>query len=161
MNQLPATDFTDVKCNRLSRWQTYQQQWQQFWQRWSSYYLQSLQQRQRWQRTTPNLQPGDLVPLREDNTAPLHCPIAVITDIHPGKDGIVRVDTIRNSKGVFKRLIIKICPLPVRIVNYSVIVWGWQYVNLRANLIINNMLFFLFCYFNLCVSVTQHLLERD
>jgi len=100
--QLPVTDFTDVKCNRLSRWQTYQQQWQQFWQRWSSYYLQSLQQRQRWQRTTPNLQPGNLVLLREDNTAPLHWPTAVITDIHPGKDGIVRMVTIRTPKGVFK-----------------------------------------------------------
>ena len=26
LTQLPATDFTDVKCNRISRWQTYQQQ---------------------------------------------------------------------------------------------------------------------------------------
>jgi len=47
LTQLPAADFTDVKCNKLSRWQTYQQQLQQFWQRWSSDYLQSLQQRQR------------------------------------------------------------------------------------------------------------------
>jgi len=31
LTQLPAADFTDVKCNRLSRWQTYQQQLQQFW----------------------------------------------------------------------------------------------------------------------------------
>jgi len=30
LTQLPATDFTDVKCNRLSRWKTYQQQLQQF-----------------------------------------------------------------------------------------------------------------------------------
>jgi len=36
LTQLPAADFTDVKCNRLSRWQTYQQQLQQFCQRWSS-----------------------------------------------------------------------------------------------------------------------------
>ena len=112
LTQLPATDFTDVKCNRLSRWQTYQQQLQQFWQHWSSDYLQSLQQRQRWQRTSPNLKPGDLVLVREDNTAPLHWPTAVITDIHPGKDGIVRVVTIRTPKGVFKRPITKICPLP-------------------------------------------------
>ena len=55
LTQLPAADFTDVKLNRLSRWQTYQQV-QQFWQRWSSDYLQILQQRQRWLRTCPNLQ---------------------------------------------------------------------------------------------------------
>ena len=112
LTQLPATDFTDVKCNRLSRWQTYQEQLPQFWQRWSSDYLQSLQQRQSWQRTSPNLQPGDLVLPREDNTAPLHWPRAVITDIYPGKDGIFRVVTIRTPKREFKRPIIKICPLP-------------------------------------------------
>jgi len=33
LTQLPAADFTDVKSNRLSTWQTYQQQLQQFWQR--------------------------------------------------------------------------------------------------------------------------------
>jgi len=112
LTQLPATDFTDVKCNRLSRWQTYQQQFQQFWQRWSSDYLQSLQQRQRWQRTSPNLQPGDLVLLLEDNTAPLQWPTAVVTDIHPAKDGIVRAVTLRTPKGVFRRPITKILPLP-------------------------------------------------
>jgi len=36
LTQLPAAGFTDEKCNRLSRWQTNQQQLQQFWQRWSS-----------------------------------------------------------------------------------------------------------------------------
>ena len=30
LTQLPAADYTDVKCNRLSRWQIYQQQLQQF-----------------------------------------------------------------------------------------------------------------------------------
>jgi len=96
LTQIPAAEFTDVKCNRLSRWQTYQQQLQQFWQRWYSDYLKSLQQRQRWQRTSPNLQPGDIFLLREDNTATLHWPTAVITDIHSGKNCIVQVFTIRT-----------------------------------------------------------------
>ena len=39
LTQLLAADFTDVKCNRLSRWQTYLKQLQQFWQRWSSDYI--------------------------------------------------------------------------------------------------------------------------
>ena len=53
LSQLPAADYTNVKCNRFSKWQTYQQQLQQFWQRWSSDYLQSLQQHKRWQKTSP------------------------------------------------------------------------------------------------------------
>jgi len=108
ITQLPAADLTNVKCNRLSRWQSFQQL-QHFWQRWSADYLQGLQ-RHRW--TTPNLQPGALVLLREDNTTPLQWPTAVVTNVHPGKDGIVRVVTIRTPKGVFKRPITKICPLP-------------------------------------------------
>jgi len=110
--QLPTIDYTNVKCNRLSRWQTYQQQIQQFWQRWSSDYLQSLQQRQRWQRTSPNLQPGDLVLLKEENNTPLHWPTAAITETHPGKDNSVHVVTLRTTKGTFKRLIMKIYPFP-------------------------------------------------
>jgi hypothetical protein len=100
---IPSIDFTNVKCNRLSRWQTYHQQLQQFWQRWSSDYLQSLQQRQQWQKTFPNLQTGDLVLLTEDNTTPLHWPTAVITETHPGKDNSVCVVTLRTPKGTLKR----------------------------------------------------------
>jgi len=37
-----------------------------FWQRWSYDYLQELEQRQRGQRTFPNLQLGDVVLLRDD-----------------------------------------------------------------------------------------------
>jgi len=112
LTQLPAADFTEVKCYRLSTWQTYQQQQQQFWLYWSSDYLQSIQQRQHWQRTFPNLQPGDLILLREDNTTPLHWPTAVIKETHPGKNGIVGVVTVRTPKGDFEHPIVKIFSLP-------------------------------------------------
>jgi len=62
--------------------------------------------------TTPNLQPGALVLLREDKTTPLQWPTAVVTNVHPGKDGIVRVVTMRTPKGVLKWPITKICLLP-------------------------------------------------
>jgi len=96
----------------LSRWQTYQQL-QTFWKRWSADYLHELQHRQRWHRSSPNIQRGDPVILREDNTAPLHWPTAVITDVHPGADGRIRVVTVKNPKGTFNRPIVKICPLPL------------------------------------------------
>ena len=37
LTQLPAAEYTNVKCKRLSSWQTYQQQIKKFWQRWWSY----------------------------------------------------------------------------------------------------------------------------
>jgi hypothetical protein len=120
--QLPTADLTDIKSNRLSRWQAHQQQLQIFWKRWSSdylhelqqrqRYLHKLQQRQRWQKPTPNLKPGQVVLLKDDNTPPLRWPTAVIDDVHPGVDGKIRVVTVKTAKGLFKRPITKICSLP-------------------------------------------------
>jgi hypothetical protein len=111
LTQLLSVDSTNVNCNRFSGWQTYQQKLQHFWQRWSYDYLQELKQRQRWQRTFPNLQLGDVVLLREDNTTSLHWPMAV-NNIHPGSDGIVQMATLRTTKGTFRRSTTKFCPLP-------------------------------------------------
>ena len=112
LTQLPNIDLSNLKLSRLSRWQTYQQQLQNFWKGWSADYLHELQHRQRWHLSSPNIQPGDPVILREDNTAPLHWPTAVITEVHPGADGKIRVVTVKTPKGTFKRPIAKICPLP-------------------------------------------------
>jgi hypothetical protein len=70
LTQLPSMDLTDIKCNRLSRWQLLQQ----FWNQWSAEYLQGLQQCQRWQQHQSNLQPGNLVFVRKDNSTPLQWP---------------------------------------------------------------------------------------
>lgn len=112
LTQLPSADYTNVKTNRLSRWQIFQQQIQNFWKQWSRDYLNELQTRQRWQRSFPNLQPGDLVLLRDNLTTPLQWPTAVIVGVHPGSDTNVRVVTVKTSKGTFKRPISKICLLP-------------------------------------------------
>ena len=112
LTQLPSLDLTEVKVNRLTRWQSLQQQLQTFWQRWSADYLHELQQRQRWSKSSPNLQPGDVVLIREDNTTPLQWPTAIITAVHPGADNQTRVVTVKTTKGEFKRPIAKICPLP-------------------------------------------------
>jgi hypothetical protein len=53
-----------------------------------------------------------VVILREENTAPLHWPTGIITEVHPGPDGKVRVVTVKTPKGTFRRPISKICPLP-------------------------------------------------
>ena len=39
LTQLPSIDYSNIKINRLSRWQAYQQQLQNFWKRWSADYL--------------------------------------------------------------------------------------------------------------------------
>lgn len=40
-------------------------------------------------------------------------PLGRVVSTHPGSDGICRVVTVRTASGVYKRPVVKICPLPV------------------------------------------------
>jgi hypothetical protein len=109
---IPEPDLVNVKLGLLSRWQLIQRLLQQFWRRWSLDYLSHLQQRTKWTTSSTNVQPGVLCIVKEDNVPPLNWKIAVILELHPGPDGLVRVVTIRTASGQFKRPISKICLLP-------------------------------------------------
>jgi hypothetical protein len=50
--------------------------------------------------------------LKEDNAPPLTWPTGIIEETHPGADDLVRVVTMRTSKGSCRRPITKICPFP-------------------------------------------------
>ena len=111
LTSLPDPDLSDVSVNRLDRWQLIQRATQQLWRRWSVDYLHGLQQRAKWTTPQRNLQPGTVVLLKGE-TSPLHWKTAVITDVHPGPDGLVRVATIKSSSGIYRRPIHKLCPFP-------------------------------------------------
>ena len=64
-----------------------------------------------WRRQSKNLEVGDIVLLKEDNIVPTQWPIARITEVHPGKDGLVRVATVKTVKGIYKRPVSKIALL--------------------------------------------------
>jgi len=106
-------NFEDVCTNRLSRWQMLRQFIQNFWKRWSREYLHTLQQRNKWTRSSPNSKIGGLVILREEHSSPLEWNLARKEEVYPGSDGIVRVVTLRTVKGVFKGAISRILPLPL------------------------------------------------
>lgn len=60
------------------------------------------------------LRVNDIVIVREDNMAPTKWRIARVTYLHPGKDGHVRVVTLRTSNGTeMRRPVVKLCRLPV------------------------------------------------
>lgn len=109
---VPEYDVTDVPLNRLSRWQSIQRVSQTFWKRWSNDYLHTLQQREKWFTSPPNVKVGDLVLLKSNLTRPLQWPRGRIEEVHPGTDNVVRVVTVRTKNGLVKRPVNKICPLP-------------------------------------------------
>ncbi|CAA9997912.1 unnamed protein product [Nesidiocoris tenuis] len=109
----PEQDLRDVNVNRLTRWQLVQNLTQHIWDRWNRDYLSSLQQRAKWRQAQDDLQVGSLVVVREDNLPPLLWRLGRVTDVHRGQDNHVRVATVRTQRGLIKRGIAKLCPLPI------------------------------------------------
>ncbi|XP_066260793.1 uncharacterized protein [Euwallacea similis] len=114
--ELPDPDLQHVPANRLSVFQRIQLIKQHFWKRWSKEYISELQQRVKWKTQQQDVQEGVLVLVKEDNFPPSKWRMGRIVVVHPGRDGVNRVATIRTSSGLVKRSFSKICPLPVETV---------------------------------------------
>lgn len=109
----PEPDLTDVKENRLTRWQLTQQLFQHFWRRWSREFLTRLQQRPKWLNHRTDIRVGDMVLIRDDHLPPLKWKLARVIKTNPGLDGHVRVVTVKTADGEFERPIVKLCLLPI------------------------------------------------
>ena len=59
------------------------------------------------QTLVKNIKVGDVVLLRENNMIPSQWPMAKVIETHPGKDGLVRVITVKTSKGTYTRPVTK------------------------------------------------------
>ncbi|GJQ88737.1 hypothetical protein Trydic_g15865, partial [Trypoxylus dichotomus] len=81
--------------------------------RWSVNYVLELEQRTKWTRRNDNIAIGSLVLLKDDNAPPLQWQLGRVIDLHPGSDSVVRVVSVRTNKGITKRSVMKICPLPI------------------------------------------------
>lgn len=107
----PQEDLSGVPLNRLSRWRLIQQASQSFWDLWSTSYLQSLIPRNKWYQSNSSLKVGDLVLLPNLSKLPLHWPMGKIELIHPGKDDVVRVVTVKSGNSSITRPVNKVIPL--------------------------------------------------
>lgn len=114
LRHIPAECVEMDNSNRLTRFQLLDQMVQSFWRKWSLEYLHELQVRAKWTSSCGSIKPGLVVLLRQANTAPLCWPMGVVTQVFPGKDGIVRVALVRTPGGEFRRAVTNLCPLPVQ-----------------------------------------------
>ena len=74
-----------------------------FWLRWSREYLSTLQERQKWLNPSPDLNDGDLVLLVDEKRHCADYPLARITHVFPGSDGLVRRVRVRTSRREYDR----------------------------------------------------------
>ena len=107
LEALPDSSFTYQPNSLLRRWQFCQLLVRQFWQRWSDEYFTILRKFTKWNRPDRNMQIGDLVCLRDEGLFPTKWPLARVIAVHPGKDGLVRVITVKTAKGIYKRPVTK------------------------------------------------------
>ena len=61
--------------------------------------------------TSQNFRIGDIVVMREDTLIPTHWPIARVTKVYLGDDGLVRVVTVKTNAGTYTRPVSKVALL--------------------------------------------------
>ncbi|XP_063994316.1 uncharacterized protein LOC135171617 [Diachasmimorpha longicaudata] len=110
---LPEPSLENLNASRLSRWQLIQNKLQGFWKRWSTGYLQRLQAVSKWHHPTHDINIGSLVLRTDERFPPSKWPLARVTALHPDKDGLTRVATLRTAQTTLTRPIVKLVLLPV------------------------------------------------
>ncbi|XP_069965812.1 uncharacterized protein [Bactrocera oleae] len=105
---VPEPTVAEIPVNQQKHWQWLRLIHQQFWHRWSEDYLATLQTRSKWRRRTENIHVGDIVLVRHENLPPTHWRLGRITEVHPGRDGLVRNATLVTSYGVCTRAVHKL-----------------------------------------------------
>lgn len=111
---LPDDNRASERTSLVDRWNFLQKIVQDFWNIWSLEYLNTLRQRKKWRDQQENIKVGDVVVLIDKNIPPNSWLLAHVTETHPGKDGLVRVVTLKTKTSTLKRPVTKICPLPIQ-----------------------------------------------
>ncbi|XP_055632540.1 uncharacterized protein LOC129773015 [Toxorhynchites rutilus septentrionalis] len=98
LQSVPEATFINIPENRLNHWEQTQRHLQRIWARWYPEYLQQLQYRAAQGCKSPSkIEIGRLVVVKDDCLPPAQWPLGRIVKVHPGKDGIVRVVTLKTS----------------------------------------------------------------
>ncbi|XP_039753328.1 uncharacterized protein LOC120628775 [Pararge aegeria] len=111
---LPAPDVNPDKINLVDRYSLIDKMVQSFWNRWRMEYLHGLQVRLKWNTPSVPITPGTVVVVINDNVPPLAWPLAVVEKVHPSKDGVIRVATVKISGRTYVRPVVRLCPLPTQ-----------------------------------------------
>lgn len=109
----PEPSLLHINENRLSRWQRVRQLTERFWKIRQDDYVNTLQQRFKWQKIKSPVKVGQLVLLRNTLLPPCKWELGRIIKCHDGSDSLTRMVTIKTASSEYKRPIGKICLLPI------------------------------------------------
>ncbi|KAI5753224.1 hypothetical protein M8J77_024779 [Diaphorina citri] len=106
-------DISSTYIPPTKRWLLLTQANQSFWKRWKADYLNTLIQRGKWTSGSRNINVGDVVILRGEDSPPQQWPLGRVTEVLPGLDGVVRVAKVRTMNGELTRPAAKLAVLPL------------------------------------------------
>ncbi|XP_065198351.1 uncharacterized protein LOC135829896 [Sycon ciliatum] len=101
----------DPAASLRRRWRRVQELVRHFWARWMQEWLPMLSGRAKWKKPYNNVQVGDVVILLAKDTPRGQWQLGRVVDVHPGRDGLVRVVDVKVKNTTLRRPISKICPL--------------------------------------------------
>ncbi|CAB0004530.1 unnamed protein product [Nesidiocoris tenuis] len=114
LNAAPVDVTLTDRTALRSRWETCQHAFNCLWKRWQQEYLADQQKQTKWLTPGRAAKVGDVVILMEDNLPPLQWEVGRITELFPGPDGQSRVADVKTPRGIFRRTVRKLCPLPTQ-----------------------------------------------
>ncbi|XP_055714378.1 uncharacterized protein LOC129808617 [Phlebotomus papatasi] len=109
----PDPNVTQIPENRLNLWQICQQRAQHFGKKFRLLYLNTLQQRSKWRHNQQNVKVGEIILFLDETQSGSKWVLGQVSAVHPGRDGKVRVLTIRTPRGTYTRAITKTARLSV------------------------------------------------
>ena len=93
----PPGDFQKDDVYLRKRWRRVQYMANIFWTRWKREYLQTLQAITKWNQPKRNIEIGDIVLIKDENTARNYWPMARVVNVRQDSKGFVRSATLKSS----------------------------------------------------------------
>ena len=100
---LPPGEFSKLDIYSRKRWRRIQHIANDFWSRWKKEYLQSSQERQKWEGKRRNFKIGDIVVVYQNNVSRNHWPTARIIYVNRDKKGLVSSVLLRLGERLESR----------------------------------------------------------
>ncbi|XP_033726768.1 uncharacterized protein LOC117316337 [Pecten maximus] len=85
----------DIRNMYRAQWKMVQCLSDMFWKKWRMEFLQSLQERRKWNKDQRNIRVSDVVLLRDKMCARNYWPMGIITEVFPSEDGKIRTAEVR------------------------------------------------------------------
>ncbi|CAB4036033.1 Hypothetical predicted protein [Paramuricea clavata] len=104
----PPGDFQKEDVYLRKRWRRVQYMANIFWTRWKREYLQTLQARTKWNQPKRSIEIGDIVLIKDENTARNDWPMARVVNVSQDSKGLVRSATLKLSFSTQERPIDKL-----------------------------------------------------